>query len=115
MIITADHIQFYRERKVPRPSWAPAIKTSKVLGRVYAQETLVSVHTLINAQVPEVRKHRTEPNNLIHLIRLVQSHKAETVTQFLYRLATKPCGTDPKRRVGYARAWYQKLTRKGKK
>jgi len=111
MIITANHVQFYRERKIPRPSWAAAIKTSKLFGKTYAQETLVSVHALINAQVPEVRKHRTEPNNLIHLIRCVQSHKQETLEQFLYRLSTEPCGTDPKRRTGYARTWYAKIMR----
>ena len=111
MIITAAHVQFYRERKCPRPSWAPVINVSKVFGREYPQESLVSVHTLINAQVPEKKKHRTEPTTLIHLVRCVQSHKQETVKDFLYRLATEPCGTDPKRRTGYARTWYHKLNK----
>lgn len=113
MVITADHVQFYREQKFPRPSWAPPIKTSILLGQVSAHERLVSVHTLINSQVPEKKKHRTEPHNLIHLVRCVQRHKQETVKDFLYRCATEPCGTDPKRRTGYARTWYNKLIRKG--
>jgi hypothetical protein len=107
MILTRLHVQFFREQKVPRPSWAPAI-TRTHFG---VSEVPVNIHALINAQVPERKTHRTEPHNLIHLVKLVQGHKQETVKAFLYRLATEPCGTDPKRRTGYARKWYAKLTR----
>lgn len=107
MIVTRSHVQFYREQKVPRPSWAPAI-TRTHFG---VSEVAVDINTLINAQVPEYKKHRTEPHNLIHLVRLVQRHKQETVKDLLYRLSVNPSGTDPKRRVGYARKWYAKLMR----
>ncbi len=98
MILTKDHLQFYREHKVPAPYWGLEVNR-------------VSVHTLINAQVPQPKRHQTEPNNLLHLIRLVQSHKRETVKELLKRLAYNPHGTDPKRRTGYARKWYAQLTK----
>jgi len=99
MRITKDHLQFYREHKLAAPAWSMGAPTP------------VSIHTLINAQVPQPKQHRTEPNTLIHLVKLVQGHKQETVVSFLSRLAHKPCGTDSKRRTGYARKWYALLTR----
>lgn len=108
MIITTQHLRFYQAKKTPVPAWINSIaKTPWKL----VEPCGVSVHELINIQVPEYKRIKTEPNNLIHLIRLVQSHKQETVREFLYRLATEPCGTDPKRRTGYARKWYAKLVR----
>ena len=100
MILTKDHLQFYREHKVPAPYWG-------------LEASRVSVHTLINAQVqwPKPKRHRTEPNNLLYLIRMVKAHKQETVKEFLKRLSNNPSGTDPKRRTGYARKWYARLTK----
>ena len=100
MLITLNHLQFYREHKVARPAWAAALQLT---------HNTVSIHTLINAQVPDYKKNRIEPQTLIHLVRLVQSHKAETVKKFLYRLATNPSLTDSKRRVSFARTWYAHL------
>jgi hypothetical protein len=99
MRITKDHLQFYREHKLATPAWSMG-----------APEP-VSIHTLINAQVPQPKQHRTEPNNLIHLVKLVQRHRQETVKEFLRHCAFLPCGTDPKRRTGYARSWYAKIVR----
>lgn len=98
MILTKSHLQFYREKKLPAPKWG-------------LESNPVSVHELINSQDPIRRKMKNEPNTLIHLIRLVQSHKQETVIGFLKRLAYNPCRTDTPRRVGYARKWYAHLQR----
>jgi len=108
MLITTDHLRFYQAKKTPVPGWIAQI--GKTPWRP-VEPCNVSIHTLINQQVPSKKKRTTEPGNLIYLVKLVQSHKQETVKGFLYRLAHKPCGTDPKRRIGYARKWYVKLTR----
>jgi hypothetical protein len=108
MKLTTEHLRFYQAKKTPVPQWITKIaKTPWAL----VEPCNVSIHTLINQQVPNKKLRSSEPHNLIHLVKSVQGHKQETVREFLYRLATKPCGTDPKRRTGYARKWYAKLTR----
>ena len=107
MRITTEHLRFYQAKKTPVPQWITKIaKTPWTL----VEPCGISVHSLINTQTKSPRY--TDAHNLMHLVKLVQSHKQETVPQFLYRLATEPCGTDPKRRTGYARKWYAKLTQR---
>ena len=108
MIITTDHLRFYQAKKTPVPGWIAQI--GKTPWRL-VEPCNVSIHTLINQQVPSKKLRSTEPGNLIYLVKSVRSRKQETVREFLHRLATEPCGTDPKRRTGYARKWYAKLTR----
>lgn len=106
MKIITEHLRFYQAKKTPVPAWIKHIsKTPWTL----VQPCGVSVDALINVQVKMPKYY--DAHNLIHLVRLVQEHKRETVKGFLYRLATQPCGTDPKRRTGYARKWYSKLIR----
>ena len=105
MILTISHVQFYQAKKTPVPGWAATL-TKPV--------PEVSIHELINVQVPEYKRTKTEPNNLIHLIRCVQRHRLETVESMLKRVAFTPYPTDPKRRVGYARKWLKKLHERGR-
>lgn len=104
MKITTEHLRFYQAKKTPVPGWITQIaKTPWSLVQVCA----VSVHDLINVQTK--RDKRLEAHNLMHLVRLVQSHKQETVYQMLYRIGTRPSGTDSKRRVAYAKKWALRL------
>lgn len=106
MKITTEHLRFYQAKKTPVPGWTTAIaKTPWTL----IEPCGVSIHTLINVQTKTPKY--TDAQTLIHLVKLVQGHKQETVKGFLYRLMTNPCFTDPKRRIGYARKWYAKLLR----
>lgn len=122
MKLTTDHLRFYQAKKTPVPKWSAQIaKTPWRLER----PGNVSIHTLINAQVPRVPRH--EAGNLIHLVQLVQrTHDAgvnpfpETVRDFLRRIASNYCPTDKtyltvaadtRRRIGYARKWSKRLTK----
>lgn len=107
MILTIDHLRFYQAKKTPVPTWFSQIAKPPKWAKF--EPCAVSVHALINVQVPEYKRTKTEPHNLIHLIRLVQTHKEETVPEFLSRLVTRPYTTDSKRRIGYARKWLKKL------
>lgn len=98
MKITTQHLRFYQAKKTRVPGW---------ITQIAVEPCAVSVHELINLQ--EKAPRYTDAHGLLHLIRLVQGHKQETVKEFLYRLATRPCATDPKRRTGYARKWYRRL------
>lgn len=100
MILTVNHLKFYQAKKTPVPGWAATI-TKPV--------PEVSIHELINVQVPEYKRTKTEPNNLIHIIRCVQRHRQETVQSLLARIAYTPHVTDTKRRSGYAKKWLRKL------
>jgi len=116
MKITQAHLNFYREKKNPRPDWAKDLK----------HPNSASIHELINSQIEEKRKS-TEPHNIIQLIKgaiRIQNRPFfrpdhnwpyENLQQYLYHLAFQPYSTDPKRRTAYARKWYNKLyTLKGK-
>lgn len=106
MKITTQHLRFYQAKKTPVPGWITKIaKTPWSL----VEPGAVSVHELINLQ--EKAPRYSDAHSLMHLVKLVQGHKQETVKEFLYRLATRPCATDPKRRTSDARKWYGKLTR----
>lgn len=105
MKLTTAHLRFYQAMKTPVPQWITQIpKTPWSLVTPCA----VSVHELINSQI-KIPK-RLDAQNLMHLVRLVQSHKEETVHEFLTRVATRPYSTDSKRRVAYARKWAAKLS-----
>jgi len=106
MIITTDHLRFYQAKKTPVPQWITKIsKTPWVL----VEPCAVSVHTLINVQTKTPKRY--DALNLMHLVKLVQRNKQETIRDFLYRIAYHPCSTDTKRRIGYARKWRAKLMR----
>lgn len=104
MKLTTEHLRFYQAKKTPVPGWITQIaKTPWTL----VQACGVSVHDLINVQTK--RDKRLEAHNLMHLVRLVKSHKQETVYQMLHRIATRPCMTDSKRRVAYAKKWSERI------
>ena len=117
MKLTQEHLNFYREQKTPTPQWAKTMaKERKYPWNKSVSKT--SIDRLINYQTKE--NPRLEAVNLCSLLRnarnlftaprqdlgLPQFYDART---YLYHIAFRPCGTDSKRRIGYARKWFKRI------
>lgn len=101
MKITQAHLHFWERKKgVAVPKWATGLESAPE----------ISIHTLINAQVPS-KKLSNALNNTLVLLHFARKRGSDSLKQTLYRMATDPQTTiDPKRRAGYCRKWLEKMS-----
>lgn len=99
MKITQSHYTFWMEKRTPTPTWAATVAPK--VGKV-------SIHYLINAQVDDGRRRSVEPGNTIAILRSARKHMPD-IRAYLRHLAADPSGSDPIRRVAFARRVLRRL------
>lgn len=101
MKLTRLHLEFWRQRRCPTPSWAHAVA---------AKEKLVDVDDIINLNVRLPDPHFSA-HNLLHILTLIRKRKGD-LREALTRMARDPgCLIRPKERARYCRKWLRRLNR----
>jgi hypothetical protein len=104
MKITQAHLDFWRLKKCPTPSWAKALKYPD--GSIGA----ATIHYLVNRAAGW--KLETDASNTLAILRSVRQREGMTgVRQWLWKMGMHP-GTviRPDRRAAYCAKWYKRLT-----
>lgn len=103
MKITRDHLAFWAARNAP--SWA------RTIAKPAAPP---SIHTLINAQMPELRRDtRNDVYNMVETLKIARKNEARGMGRGLLACLRSYAGptysTTSKRQAATARKWLQRI------
>ena len=108
MILTQAHIEYWRDKKAPPPSWAKKVKNHDL---VSARRESTRIHSLINAHAG-IKLAHLEAGNTLAVLALVRKREGKDgVYSTLMAMANKPHPFATAKRTAYAKKWLARITR----